>query len=244
MTLSRRQKLTIISLLLYWPGIFILSHIPLVRVPRWAVQVQVSDKILHCLGYLILVFLLWFAISPYRKVNWRRATVWWVLFAVVWYGVFDEWLQAYVGRNADVRDFFADLAGTLTGLIALSIFPFWPAALGLTAVIIFVTTNFMRANLADLLPVTNAMFHLFGYGFFTLVWTRYMQHCLPMKAPQPRWLIGALALPIGFLLAVEVFSAIAGNGFRPSCVIVSAAGIGGVVFMHYITAFRKALSSY
>ncbi len=247
MALSLRQKLTIVSLLFYWPGIFILTHIPLARVPSWVIGAHIYDKTFHYFAYLVLVFLLWFAISPYRKVNWRRAAVWWILFVVVWYGVFDEWLQGYVGRDPDVMDFFTDLAGTLTGLILLSIFPFWPASLGLTAAAIFVLTNFMQANLTDSLPVTNAVFHLLAYGFFTMVWIRYMYHLLPIKAPQPKWLIGALAVPTGFLLAVELFFTAAGNGFRLSCTIVSAVGIAAVVITIYLIAlcrrrFTKKLS--
>ena len=92
MVLSRRQKLTIISLLFYWPGVFILAHIP---IPQLVYKAQVSDKSLHFLAYLVLVFLLWFAISPNKKVNWRKAAVWWILFVVVLYGVVDELLQGY-----------------------------------------------------------------------------------------------------------------------------------------------------
>ncbi len=242
MALSHRQKLTIISLLLYWPTIFILTHMPLARVPWpcWVVQAPMPDKIFHYLAYLVLVFLLWFAISPNKKVNWRKAAVWWVLFVVVWYGVVDEVLQGYVGRTCDVMDFFADLGGTLTSLILLTIFSFWSASLVVTGAIIFVLTNFIRADTAELPPVINAAFHLFAYGFFTMLWIRYIHHFLPIKASQPKWLIGASAMPIGFLLAVELFSAVAGGGFRLSCVIISAVGIAAVVIaIHLIALCRK-----
>jgi len=243
MALLRRQKLTVIPLLLYWPAIFILTHIPLARVPHWVIRMPVSDKAIHCLAYLVLVVLLWFAISPGRKVNWRRAAAWWVLFVVVWYGVFDEWLQSYVGRNPDVRDFLANLTGTLTGLILLSIFPFWPVWLAVTGALIFVLTNLMQPNLVDQLPVANAAFHLFAYAFFSLLWTRYMRHLLPVKAPEPKWLIGALALPMGFLLAVELFSAVAGNDFRMWDAITSAVGIVAVVAAIFLTAlFRRGFA--
>jgi VanZ family protein len=237
MALSGRQKVTIILLLFYWPAIFILAHMP---VPQLVFGIQVSDKTLHCLAYLVLVFLLWFAVSPFRKVEWRRATVWWILFVVVWYGVFDEWLQGYVGRNPDVMDFFADLAGALIGLIVLTIFPFWSASVAITGAVIFVLTNFMGANLADLLPVTNAAFRFFGYAFFSLLWTRYMYHCLPIESSQTRWLIGALAVPIGLLLAAELFSAAAGNGFRPWSVMVSAVGIAAVVITIYLIGLFRS----
>jgi len=241
MALLRRQKLTVIPLLLYWPAIFILTHISPVSVPCWVVRMPVSDKSLHYFAYLVLVVLLWLAVSPGRKVNWRRATAWWVLFVVVWYGVFDEWLQSYVGRNPDVRDFLANLTGTLTGLILLSIFPFWAVSLALTGAVIFALTNLLlQTNLAEQLPVANAAFHLFAYAFFSLLWTQYMRHLLPIKAPEPKWLIGALALPMGFLLAVELFSAVAGNDFRMWDAITSAVGIVAVVAAIFLTAlFRR-----
>jgi VanZ family protein len=240
MALSHRQKLTIISLLLYWPGVFILAHIP---IPQLVYKAQVSDKSLHFLAYLVLVFLLWFAISPNKKVNWRKAAVWWVLFVAVWYGVVDEWLQSYVGRTCDIMDFFADLAGTLAGLILFSFFTFWPVLLVVMGTTIFTLTNFTRANLADLVPITNEMFHLFAYGFFTMLWLQYIHLFLPMKAPKPKWMIAALALPIGFLLTVKLFSVIFGKDFVVQDVIISTVGIITVVATIYLIAlFRRGLT--
>ena len=238
MVLSLRPKLTIISLLLYWPGVFILAHIP---IPQLVYKAQVSDKSLHFLAYLVLVFLLWFAISPNKKVNWRKAAVWWVLFVAVWYGVVDEWLQSYVGRTCDIMDFFADLAGTLAGLILFSFFTFWPVLLVVMGTTIFTLTNFTRANLADLVPITNAMFHLFAYGFFTMLWLQYIHLFLPMKAPKPKWMIAALVLPVCFLLTVKLFSVIFGKDFVVQDVIISAVVIITVVATIYLIALcRKA----
>lgn len=240
MALSRRQKLTIISLLVYWPGIFILAHIP---IPQLVYKAQVSDKSLHFLAYLILTFLFWFAISPTKKVNWRKAAVWWVLFVVVWYGVVDELLQGYVGRSCDVMDFFANLAGTLAALILFSFFTFWPVSLVVIGATIFTLTNLTRANLADLLPITNVIFHLFAYSFFTMLWIRYIYLFLPTKAPKPKWMIVALALPIGFLLVVKLFSVIFGKDFVVQDVIISIVGITAVVATTYLIAlFRRCLT--
>lgn len=232
MAVSRRQKLIIISLLLYWPVIFVLAHVP---VPELVREAGVSDKSLHFIAYLILVFLLWFAVGPDRKVNWRKATAWWVLLVTVWYGVIDELLQGVVaGRNCDVMDFFANLAGVLTGLILFTFFIFWPAFLVVTGIAIFALTNLTRANLADLLPVTNAAFHLFAYGFFAVLWIQNMHLFPPIKAPKLKWLILASALPIGFLLAVKLFSIISGRGFRLHGVIIAAVGIAAVVITIYL----------
>ncbi len=228
MALSRIQKVTIISLVFYWSIFFILAHIP---VPLLVRRAGVSDKGLHFLAYLILVFLLWFAINPpgrNKKVNWRRAGVWWVFFVVTGYGVLDELLQGFTGRNCDVMDIVADIAGTFTGLILLSVFTFWPAALLVTGTIIFGITNITRANLAELVPVTNAMFHLFAYPFFSMLWICYMRLFLSLKPPKAKWLIAALAGPTGLLLIVKLFSVILGKGFGLREVIVSLVGIAAV----------------
>jgi hypothetical protein len=202
-------------------------------------NIPASDKTLHYLAYLVLSFLLWYAINPGKKVNWRKAGVWWVLFVVVWYGVFDEWLQGYVGRNPDIKDFFADLAGAFTGLVLLSVFSFWPASLVLTGATIFVLTNFLQAGLAEQLPVTSAAFYLFAYAFFSVLWTRYIYHSLPIRAPQTGWLAGALAVPAGFMLTVELFCVVAGSGFSLSRIVISAIGIAAVVITIYLAALYR-----
>ncbi|MHC4543000.1 MAG: VanZ family protein [Planctomycetota bacterium] len=237
MPVSRRQKLVIISLLIYWPVIFILAHIP---IPQLVRKAGVSDKIIHFVAYLALVFLFWFAVSPGRKVNWRRATAWWVLLVMVCYGVIDELLQGVVvGRSCDAMDFLADLAGVITGLILFAFFTFWPAFLVVTGITIFAMTNLSRINLADLLPVTYVAFLLFSYGFFALLWIQNMHLYLSLKAPKLKWLIVALALPIGFLVAVKLFSIISGRDFRLQDVIIAAIGIAAVVITIYLIALFR-----
>jgi VanZ family protein len=239
--LSFRQKVTLILLAFYWPTLFILAHIP---IPKFVRQAQVSDKNFHFFAYLILVFLLWFTISPDKKVNWRKAATWLVLLVMIGYGAADEWLQRYVaGRSCDIKDFAADLVGVITGLIFISFFTFWPAALLVAGVTIFDFTTASQTNLADVLPITNAMFHLFGYAIFTMLWLQFIDFFLLPKPPKLRWLVMALALPTGFLLAVKLSSAILGRDFRLTDVILAAGGIVTVVVMIYLTAlFRRRLA--
>lgn len=238
MASSRRKKLTIVALACYWPTLFILAHIPIPHVVR---EAEVSDKTLHFLAYLLLVFLFWSAVAPSDKVNWRRATTWWVLFVTVSYGAIDELLQNYVmGRSCDIRDFFADVAAVFTGLILLSVLTFWPALLVLTGTVIFSLTNLTRANLADVLPITNTMFHVLAYAFFTLVWLQILCLSLRPKASRPAWIALAVAPPIGFLLAVNLFSAILDKDFIIRDVIISAAGIAVVITPYlFITLSRQ-----
>jgi hypothetical protein len=227
-------------LLIYWPAIFIVAHIP---IPELVYKARVSDKSLHFLAYMVLVFLLWFAISPDRKVNWRKAAVWWVLLVVVWYGVLDELLQGYVGRMCDARDFVANLAGALASLILLSIFSFWSASLLVAGIGLFLLTNLCRANLADLLPITSLLFHLLAYGLFTMLWIRYMYLFLSLKAPQRKWLFGALSLPIAFLLTVKLFSVILDKNFSVQNVVISCVGIAVAVMAVYLTALFRLRSA-
>jgi len=234
MATSWRHKITIILLALYWSALFILAHIP---IPQYVRRAGVSDKSLHFLAYLILVFLLWFAISGDKKVNWRRPVVWRVLFAIVVYGILDEWLQGYArGRSRDVMDFVADLVGVLTGLILFSFFSFWPAALLVAGTVIFGLTNITEANMADVLPTANAMFHLFAYPIFAMLWVQYVQLFLLPRPPEPKWLITALAAPTGLLLTVKSFSEILGKGFVVQDIIISVGGIVVVVATVYIAA--------
>lgn len=223
--LTRRQIPILIALLLYWPAIFIATHIPIPQIPWWVRQIPTSDKALHFIAYLFLVFLLWFATNPNRKVSWRKPAAWWILFAVVWYGVIDEWLQMYVGRCADVRDFFADLAGAATGLILLTIFQFWPGCLILTGFGIFVMTNFLRAHPTAQPLIIELGFYFLSYAFFSVLWMRYIHHFLSVKPPQLKWLIGSLAMPVGLLLGLGAFCLIAGHGLNLQAVAASAVGV-------------------
>ena len=228
---SLRRKLIIIALLFYWPTLFVLGHIP---IPQLVYKAQVSDKTLHLVAYLILVFLLWFAVSPDKKVNWGKAAVWWVFLITTGYGAVDELLQKYTGRSCDINDFLADMVGVAGGLILFSFLRFQPALLTVTGIVIFFLTNLARANLAELVPVTNTMFHLFAYAIFTTLWIRQI-HPAALKMSRPKQLITALTVPAGLLLAVNLFSAISGRYFTLFDVIISVAGIAvataGYVFI-------------
>jgi VanZ family protein len=234
---SRRRKVVLTALLVYWPAIFVVTHWP--RVPDWIYRAHISDKAAHFIAYLALVFLWWFAVSPYKKASWRKAPVWWTLLVMVWYGVIDELLQAYVGRSADVNDFLADLAGTTAGLALLSILSFWPASIIVTGTIIFVSTNLSRVSLAYLLPPVSAAFHLFAYAFFTILWAQYIQRFLSLRAPRREWLIRVSVLPVGFLSAVKLFSFALARGPTMADVLSAAGGIVVVVATFYFAALRR-----
>ena len=112
----------LIVLVVYWVGIFILTHMPGQHITFFTARLTFFDKILHFIAYFILSLLLWTVLNPARKVDWKKARVWWILVVIVLYGVFDEWLQAYTQRSCSFYDFLADVAGAAAALILLSIF--------------------------------------------------------------------------------------------------------------------------
>jgi len=229
MALSTQQKITKIALGLYWPTLFVAAHIP---IPQSVQRAGVSDKSLHFLAYLTLVFLLWFAVSGIRRVNWRRSGPWFVLLALVAYGIIDELLQGLVpGRSPDVMDFVADLTGVLTGLILFTILAFWPAGLLVAAMVVFGVANVSRINLAALLPVTYAAFHLFAYAVFTVLWIQciHLYTSVSAKTTKIKWLMLALTVPAGLLLAVKLFALVIGKGFTLADTIVSVGAIVAVI---------------
>ncbi|MHC4635979.1 MAG: VanZ family protein [Planctomycetota bacterium] len=242
MAISKRQKFTIITLVFYWTIIFILTHLSPVNVSR-LLPVQVSDKMLHFLAFLLLAFLLWFAINPDQKVKWHQAGVWWILLIVICYGAIDEYLQGYVGRGTDVMDFLSDLLGTITGLILLTIFSFWSAALTFAGIIIFSLANLTRINSTSLPPLTNAIFLFLAFGAFTLLWVRYIHHYLKPKPPEFKWLIISLALPIGFLSVVELFALLKTSGLRTYNIIISLIAVSAVLVVFFLTALLKIITT-
>ena len=231
-----RRKLCIIPVLLYWPVLALLTSIP---IPQLVRRAGVSDKVLHFLAFLILFFLLWFAVSPAKKAKWGKPAVWWVFFIVVIYGAVNERLQLYVGRSADVRDFAANFLGAAGGLIFVTFISSWSAWLMLTGISIFLLKNITRVKLYDLIPQTDALFHLLAYAVFTLFWLCNLYHLWRLRAPSLKWLISAMVLPCSFLFAVEFYSVISGKGVVLRDIILSSAAIAVVVGATFLSGLIR-----
>jgi hypothetical protein len=236
MPLLKRHKYILTCLGIYWPVLFILTHIP---VPQIARQSGMSDKTMHVLAYMGLVFFCWYTINPYSRVNWKRVKVWVILGVMVWYGAFDEYLQARMGRSGDIRDFIADLAGTVIGLVIMTILPFWKAALAVSAIFIFAVTNLSK--IAVLYPQmhVNIIFHFISYAVFTLVWIQNMHRDISQQTKPKRWFLITLSGPVALLFIVKLFSLILGKQiwaadyFTALTAIVSATAVSWVVtFRH------------
>lgn len=228
--------LTAAALVLYWPTIFILSHIP---IPQAVISANVSDKSIHFIAYFVLVCLLWFVISPGQKVNWRSSGVWWILAVIVCYGVVDEVLQARIGRSCDPADFVADMTGAFAGLGVLTFLPFWPASLVITAVTITVVSSLARRNFFELLPVVNTIFYLGGFTAFTLLWLRQIQTSFQFKTPSLKWFLVAWAGPAGLLLLVRLICLVAARPFDKRALVLSLASSAVTLAAVFIYAKKR-----
>jgi VanZ family protein len=103
-----------IVLVLYWAGIFILTHIPVQNLGG----PKVNDKIAHFVAYAGLATLLYLAFW----LRWPRlrAAGWAVIGICMVYGAADELLQIPVGRSAELADWIADTAGAVTAVTVLA----------------------------------------------------------------------------------------------------------------------------
>jgi len=196
-----------------------------------------SDKTLHYLAYLILVFLWWFAISPYKKVNWLKAKPWLTLAIMACYGAMDEWLQHYVNRGPDVGEFFADFAGALTGMAILTVFSFWPAAMIISTILIFALTNLTKTQLVGANIVTNATFHFIAYTFFTLLWIQHIHRYLALRIGRLFWLMASVVLPAGLLFCIKGCSSYFGKEVWRIDFVTAATGIAAAVLTSWLIFF-------
>jgi len=231
-----RNKLPVVLLALYWPAVFVLSHIPIPRVVR---EAHASDKSLHFLAYMVLTLLLWSVVKPGQKVRWRKAAAWWVLGIVMVYGVCDELLQHFVaGRSTDARDLVADAAGAVTALGVLSFLSFRPAFMVAVGTIIYTLTVFVRADVSQILPVTATVFHLAAYVLFTLLWAGCLRHWQALRKVGFGRFIALAAAPVGLMVVAKASAMLSGKAFTGWDMV--AAGVGVLAGAGAVTAVEMA----
>jgi hypothetical protein len=183
----------LVALGLYWPAIFVATHVPLSG--SMIGQVGMSDKTMHFLAYLALVSLAWFSVSPFEKVNWKNRKVWIILMAIVWYGAFDEWLQGFVGRSPEMGDFYADIGAAFTAFLILTFLSFWPALLVLVTIFIFSITCLTRPSVTFMNEFANSAFYFVSYCFFTLVWIQSSKRLWVVKKSTFKWFLSSIGVP-------------------------------------------------
>jgi len=233
MNLSRTRKISLFILLLYWPLIFTLTHIPLKT--EFLIQLQASDKTLHFLVYFILSFLLYFAAEPTKKLSLKSKKFWLLFAALLFYAAADEWLQGLVGRSCDFLDFVANLTGVAAAFFLLSFLSFQPALLLFTAVSIIIITKAAQMRFIGWLSFIKPAVYFLAYAFFTIIWSRFIFTVNFLRSSRLKWLAASFALPLILLLAAGIFSFILANSFQLPEIICSLAAISSAVAFFYFT---------
>ena len=107
-----------LCLIVYWIGAFSLTHMPITNEAGLATSWKIphGDKFVHLGIYTGLAFLMsvWFGVR--RGVSGAMWVALFVSLILAGYAAFDEITQAKVGRDPDIKDWFADMAGINLGL--------------------------------------------------------------------------------------------------------------------------------
>ena len=228
-----RQKSALFLLLLYWPGIFVLTHI---TVPLYMLrQLQASDKALHFLVYFVLIFLLWYSVSSFDKPDWKKKTIWIVFGSLLIYAAADEWIQGLApGRTRDLVDFLANLAGLSSGLFLLSIFSFHPAVLIASAASIVLFTNAVKIQFTGQLAFIRPLFLLSSFGFFTFFWNKFLSLYLSKRLSGFKYSLLSAAVPFFFILLVKFLSQLTGRAFETMDFVLSAVAVSAAILLIFL----------
>jgi VanZ family protein len=107
------RRLSLVLLTLYWAALFLGTHLPRMSIPGG------SDKLAHFLAFAGLAYLLaWFVASLHPT----RGAILTVLWVVILYAALDELTQLLIPtRHGDVADWWADVAGGLSGLLGYAL---------------------------------------------------------------------------------------------------------------------------
>lgn len=109
---KRLRQVTILALVGYWIALFVGTHLPVTQV-----HIKGNDKLLHYAAYSGLALLLTLVLNWRAKGGLRLGHCLLVIFGLAVFGGFDELTQPWVNRQADWLDWFADLAGIVTGTL-------------------------------------------------------------------------------------------------------------------------------
>jgi len=233
-TTMNRWKMVLpwLALGIYWPLIFVATHIPAARMPH--MQIFGRDVTLHFTAYFVLTLLFWLARYRYLKPDWLRRTPYLVIAIIALYAAADEFLQMFVSRHADLIDWLADMVGCLIAMAILTLLRrcrYWLIAYGVLMILIthwpirdsdFITLNTFWQQFQFCYTFT-------AYVILTLLFWRSI-------CPQPRFMITpkiaitTLIVIALYALADETLSHWVGRGFDTQDIIAGLCGmlIGGI----------------
>lgn len=113
-----KRKLIYSLLLIYWLFILLLTSLPAGNMPN----VQINDKVIHFIAFMLLGFLLRSALRIQGKVGFVKKYSFAVSITIISiYALLDELHQMYIpGRSCDPKDWLADICGAFLGIIIVT----------------------------------------------------------------------------------------------------------------------------
>ena len=222
MALPQRHKITPLIAAAYCLSLVAATHIP---IPNWVRKTGFSDKTMHYFAYFILACLLWLAVSPYKKANWRQFRPWLILLTVILYGILDEVVQGFVGRSPDLFDFLSDIIGALTGFIAVSLLGFGHTMLLIAIVAAFALPGIINSGLIASGGPVEVIISFAAFLCLSAGWILDKRPILNLKPGRVYFIITSLLLPAAVLAGVKLFCVLRGTDFGAAAIIAAAAGI-------------------
>ncbi|NIA06305.1 MAG: hypothetical protein GWP14_01480 [Actinobacteria bacterium] len=116
---GQRSRLALVGLCVYWPTIFIISHIPKDYVPK---NVTVSGVGVHLGAYFVLTLLVFLNAGLGHNTHLRSKKTWLLVGAIAAYAALDEFVQSFIqGRSGNIIDWTVDMSACLlcVGLLRL-----------------------------------------------------------------------------------------------------------------------------
>ncbi len=190
-----------LALAVYWPVMFISTHLPANKIPR--IEVVGKDKTLHFVACFVLTMLFWLVFYRDRRPSFRNKNLYLVIILVSCYGILDELTQKFVGRNCSFFDWIFDVSGAAAAIMTLFLLQrlsHWLTAFWCG---LFIFTHFPGKPPVVLPYPWNQMgliFYMFAYITLTFLWWR----CL---CPKPKFMVNRaiLTYTLLFLPAYAVF---------------------------------------
>lgn len=222
----------VLVLMVYWPFLFFLTHIPALRLPQ--LQVYGRDVTLHFASYFILTLLFWLACYGKNLPNPKKWKTWLPLLIIAIYGALDEITQTLVNRQGDLIDWISDMSGAVLATLLFFgvrktlywLILYWPG--------MFILSHWPQKDSAFVqLPESwqqyQVAFSLAGYLILTLLWWRTAGG-KPHFVFSWNLLVFTFCVLLSYALLDETIHFLMGRGFDRTDFLSGCAGIGvGVI---------------
>ncbi len=169
--MKKEQKIFTFILIVYLTALFISTHIP---VPDWARQMEMSDKIMHFAGYMVLSLLFWLSISYEAKALWTRFRPWLLSVILILYGIVDEISQPFMNRSTDIGDFAANLVGIASGMLLVSFLPACHIIMAIITLCSLFAPSIVKSNLIPEGSIYEFACYAAGFAIITSAWIIYL----------------------------------------------------------------------